>query len=96
MHPIEIVTLSPDDWQEYKDLRLRALKEEPQAFSATYEENSKHPSKYWQKKLEITAKGDSQWLLFAKIDGVLCGMMGAFIKKEPDNACIIAVYVAPE
>ncbi|MFZ1720889.1 MAG: hypothetical protein WAU07_00095 [Microgenomates group bacterium] len=34
---IGIVQLSPNDWEQYTQLRLRALREAPVAFSTTYE-----------------------------------------------------------
>jgi hypothetical protein len=46
MNNIEIITLKPEEWKQYRDLRLRALKEEPQAFGSTYEDISKHPDEY--------------------------------------------------
>lgn len=46
MDTIQVVTLQPSKWQEYKNLRLLALKEEPQAFGSTYEENAKRPDEY--------------------------------------------------
>jgi GNAT superfamily N-acetyltransferase len=96
MDRIKIVTLKPEEWQEYRDLRLRALKEDPQAYGSTYEENAKHPDEYWRKRLEDTLNTNTQWLVFAKLDDVLVGMVGAFAEKEPDNAHVIAVYVTPE
>lgn len=96
MNNIEIVSLLPEDWQQYRDLRLRALKEEPQAFGSTYEDNSKHPDEYWQQRLEDTINKSTQWLVFARLNGVLVGMVGAFTEKEPDNARVIAVYVTPD
>ena len=38
---MEIRVLSEDDLEDYTELRLRALKEEPEAFGASYEESSK-------------------------------------------------------
>lgn len=97
MDTIEIVTLQPEDWRQYRDLRLRALKEEPQAYGSTYEDNAKRPDEFWQKRLEESLIMSTQWLVFAKSDRMLVGMMGAFIEKEQsDSAHIIAVYVIPE
>lgn len=96
MDTVEIVSLKPEEWQHYRDLRLRALKEEPQAFGSTYDENAKHPDEYWQKRIEDTINKNTQWLVFAKLDGTLVGMVGGFAEKEPDNAHVVAVYVVPE
>ncbi len=96
MNNTEIVTLKPNEWQLYKDLRLKALKEEPKAFSSTFEDNSKHPDEFWTRRLEDASKNNTQWLLFAKAHDEIIGMVGAFLEKEIDNAHVIAVYVVPE
>ena len=36
MSEINIRELAASEWREYRDLRLRALKDSPDAFSATY------------------------------------------------------------
>lgn len=95
MDNIEIVSLRPEEWQLYKELRLRALKEEPQAFGSTYEENLNHPDAYWKQRLEDSFKKDTQWLLFARLNNQLIGMIGAYLEKE-DQAEVIAMYVMPE
>lgn len=96
MDNIEIVSLTPNDWQLYRDLRLRALKEEPQAFGSTYEENAKHSDKFWKDRLIDTLTKDTQWLVFAKSSETLVGMVGAFVKDDPTVAHLIAMYVIPE
>src|SRR5688572_6508502 len=96
MENVEIITLEPSDWQKYRDLRLRALKEDPQAYGSTYAENAKHPEEFWRQRLEDVRQRDTQWLVFAKLNEEVVGMVGAFAEKEPDNAHVIAVYVAPE
>ncbi|SRR5258706_3395754 len=96
MEKIEIITLQPNDWLQYKELRLKALKEEPQAFVSTYEENLKHPDEFWQKRLEEALIGQSQCLLFAKVKNNLVGMVGGFVGDGKDNAEVIAVFVIKE
>lgn len=96
MKDLEIVTLDPTDWEIYKNLRLRALKEDPQAYYSTYADNVTRPNDFWMARLNDAAKGQTQWLVFAKLQRKVVGMMGAFAEKEIDNAHIISVYVAPE
>lgn len=96
MEAVKIITLEPAAWQLYRDLRLRALKEEPQAFASTYEENANKPDEYWMKRLEEANEGKTQWLVFAKQGDKLIGMVGAFVKDKMDTVDIIAVYVAKE
>jgi GNAT superfamily N-acetyltransferase len=96
MEDIKITSLQPSEWKKYKDLRLRALKEDPQAFSSTYEDNLKLEDKVWKQLLEKSLKGESQWYLFAKKDEQLIGMVGAFTEEEKDTAIVIAMYVVKE
>lgn len=39
---MEIIKLPVSDWEKYKEIRLRALKEDPQAFGASFEDNAKY------------------------------------------------------
>lgn len=96
MENIKVVTLEPNQWKKYKDLRLRALKEEPQAYASSYQDNVKHSGQFWKQRLEDAVKEQTRWLVFAKLEGKLVGMVGASIEKEIDNVHIIAVYVVPE
>lgn len=96
MENIEIVELKPQDWQLYRDLRLRALNEEPHAYGSTYADNVTHSDDFWKERLNDASSGKAQWLVFAKLDGKIVGMAGAFAEKEVDNAHVISVYVTPE
>jgi len=94
---MEIVKLSAEDWEEYKTLRLRALKEDPQAFGTTYQKNIAYPKAEWQRRLASVAKGETNWLLFARENNKLVGMIGAFIEEDVEGtATIFGVYVPKE
>ncbi len=93
---IEITNLKPEEWQDYKKLRLESLQNEPQAFGSSYEDNLQKPDEYWKMRLEnVFAKKD--FLLFAKKNGVLVGMVGAMIDDSHlSNAAVISMYVKKE
>ncbi len=94
---MEIVELAPDDWQAYRDLRLRALKEDPAAFSSTYAESAALPEARWRSRLLDAQKGERNWLFFAREGDKLVGMIGAFIDDaSPASATIVSVYVPAE
>lgn len=91
---IEIVKLSPSEWLSYKVLRLRSLKEDPQSFLSSYEKELLVPDDRWRARLS-----NDKWLFFAKMDGQLVGMMGAFqTDKDKQNqaANIYGVFVVHE
>jgi ribosomal protein S18 acetylase RimI-like enzyme len=96
METVEIVNLQPSQWEQYKNLRLKALKEEPQAFGSSYEENVNEPGEKWERRLEKALRGEGQWLVFAKRGDELIGMAGAFAKEEKGIVQVSAMYVVRE
>jgi ribosomal protein S18 acetylase RimI-like enzyme len=95
MNPIELVQLTPDDWQAYRALRLEALQTEPQAFGSTYASNIQHPESFWRGRLEEAAAGEKSWLLFARRGDQLVGMIGAYASDGPAVVNVISMYVQP-
>lgn len=94
--PVEIVTLRVDEWQLYKQIRVEAVSDSPQAFGSNRDAQLAHPDSFWQKRLEDAAKGKEQWMLFARAGGDLVGMTGAYRDEEnPREATVISVYVTP-
>ncbi len=97
---LEIVKLQVNEWEEYKEIRVRALKEEPRAFSSRHEEAIKYPDEKWQQRLRDVFDGKSV-MLFAKLNGQIVGMMGAYQDEEEQDkenkaASIFGVFVAKE
>ena len=93
---IRIITRLPvERWQEYRELRLRALKTDPQAFGQSWAEAVNHPEERWRQRL-IDAEQGKSWLVFAERDGTLIGMSGAYQWPEDieaNRAMIIAMFV---
>jgi ribosomal protein S18 acetylase RimI-like enzyme len=94
MHDLKIIECSPEQWERYRDIRLEALREEPQAFGSTYTDMEQKPPEYWQGRLAEAALGEESWLLFAQEGERLIGMIGAFYDETQETARIIAVYVS--
>ncbi|HEU5318454.1 MAG TPA: N-acetyltransferase [Chloroflexota bacterium] len=103
---VEIVRLSPNEWEGYRALRLRALQEEPQAFGETYANAAALPEARWRRRL-VDAQSEEGWrLFFARLDGQLVGMIGSFPFQPKDQppadpstvreTWIISVFVASE
>ena len=93
---IQIITRLPvERWREYRELRLRALQTDPQAFGQSWAEAINHPEERWRQRL-IDAEQGRSWLVFAERDGQLIGMSGAYQWPEDiaaNRAMIIAVFV---
>jgi len=94
---VEVVRLPVEDWQQYRELRLRALKEDPEAFSSAYADGLNQPDEFWKQRLAEAAAGERAWILFGRQEDRLVGMIGTFIAEDtPDIATIVSVYVPKE
>jgi RimJ/RimL family protein N-acetyltransferase len=72
---LQIRELTPNDAEIYREIRLRALKEHPEAFGATYEQSSQHPIEWFTERLNTK---DGAFILGAFIAGKLVGTVGMF------------------
>ncbi len=98
MSTIEIVSAKAVKWQDYRDLRLLALKEEPQAFGSVYKIELGQSDSKWQERLQSYQEGKQQWMVFARFGKELIGMVGAW--QSPDDmqnmqANLMATFVVP-
>lgn len=87
---IAIVTLPPERWEEYRDLRLAALRAEPIAFSEPYERAAGRTPEEWRRRLADPAN----WVVFAERGDTLVGLAAAYvIPDEPAAVHVVSVYV---
>lgn len=88
--------LGPADAPVYREFRLRGLREHPEAFTSSYEEDVSKPLAATEARLK--ADGDTaMWGAF--VDGVLAGGIGLLREtrlKNRHKADIVAMYVLPE
>ncbi len=94
MSEIQIIQLPPDQWERFREIRLEALLEEPQAFGSSYAGMEQRPPEYWQGRLTDSAEGEKSLLLFAREGERLVGMIGAFYGEASDAAEIVSVYTS--
>lgn len=52
MNDIRVRVLDKDEWVAYRDVRLRALRESPEAFVASAEEEEAFEDQYWMDRME--------------------------------------------
>jgi ribosomal protein S18 acetylase RimI-like enzyme len=93
---IEVQVLAPNQWSQYKGLRLRALQSEPQAFGSCYARELAYPDELWRQRLGEHHNGRS-WCFFARMPGAgLIGMISGF-RNDHDlqhhSVHIFAVFV---
>ena len=84
------------DMEQFRELRLFALKESPLAFGADYETDRKHPPEYWQ---EMLREDEHSITFVAEHDQTLIGMTGVTCRPLPKtmhSGKIIGVFIHPE
>lgn len=94
---MEIRQLEAHDAEAFRNLRLRALKEHPEAFIASYEEELFTPVEDVAERLRLSTPGD--FYLGAFVEGRLVGMAHFDRqkgRKVEHRAYIGEMYVPPE
>lgn len=56
MTDIDIRVLNEDEWQIFRDARLRALKQAPEAFAATFEEEQAYDEEQWRTRMRRSTR----------------------------------------
>ena len=89
---MEIRRVTADEWREYRDIRLAALRDTPDAFGSTYGESATRPDEWWIERTWLSAESDQQ-ALFLAWDEKPIGLAGTFF-DDPDWV-VIAMWVDP-
>jgi ribosomal protein S18 acetylase RimI-like enzyme len=89
--------LGAHEWRAYRDLRLRALGDSPDAFASTLEAARQRPEGYWVERLASGAASAWDLPLVAEEAGELVGLAwGTIDPAAPGTAHVIQMWVAPE
>ena len=86
----DVRVLGPDDWRSWREIRLEALLESPDAFGSTHAREVAMTEDDWRARLE---QGDSVSVL-AEEDGRPVGMAAGF-PDRPGYLHVVAMWVAP-
>ena len=83
--------LGPDDWRLFRELRLQALAEAPDAFSATLADwcGARDVEERWRSRLVSVP-----FNLIVRLDGAAAGMISA-MRVDPERIELLSMWVAP-
>jgi len=85
-----------EEWASYRELRLRALADAPDAFGSTFERESAWPDQHWVERLATATDSKLQFPLVAELQGEPVGLALGFIDSaEPELAHVFQMWVAP-
>jgi ribosomal protein S18 acetylase RimI-like enzyme len=94
--PPTIRAFSADEWRVYKDLRLRALAESPDAFGSTLAEETGRLDAEWARRLASGVDSPMNLPLVAEVGGEPIGLAwGRIDTSGPDRAALYQMWVAP-
>ena len=85
--------LGPDDWRVWREIRLAALRDAPEAFGSTSDEWEDADEARWRARLE-----DVPLHALADLDGRPAGVVSATVSAPPDETGpveLISMWVAP-
>ncbi len=93
---MEIRRIRSEEWRELRDLRLRALRDAPDAFGSTYELEAADPEREWLDRAVDGAADGSSFTVVALDEGRWIGMaVGAPHRDHPGEAGLFAMWVDP-
>lgn len=97
MSEIVVRVLGEDDWQTYRDTRLAALQESPDAFAARYEDEATEDEHFWRDRMRRSVR------FLAELDGVPAGVVSLGraahdpeLRDGADAGEIFGLYVTPQ
>jgi len=92
MSDITVHALGEDDWQQYRDIRLTALNDSPQAFVATAAQEAALDEQAWRQRMRRARR------LIAELDGAPVGVV-SLGQGDPEHSCtgeLFGLWVAPQ
>lgn len=93
MSEITVRPLGEDEWQDYRAVRLEALRESPEAFAATVDEEEAFDEASWRERMKRSAR------LIAEQDGQAVGVVSVGTAATDDGAHageLFGLWVKPE
>ena len=95
---VRIHTVQRRDWQDYRDIRLAALKDAPSAFASTWQEEAALTASQWMERARRSEDGDTRTIVIAVDDaGRRVGLAGGYRPGDRGaDADLISMWVAPD
>ncbi|MBR7791388.1 GNAT family N-acetyltransferase [Undibacterium sp. FT147W] len=96
--------LTAQEWQQYRQIRLRSLADYPNAFGSTFAAEKDRSDEAWATRLLLATSSGKDYPLIAKISGVNSGDNNAFAgllwaKEDATDTSVVNIFqmwVAPE
>jgi GNAT superfamily N-acetyltransferase len=84
------------EWERWREVRLAALRDSPEAFGSTYEQELDHPDDLWIERTAAGATSGERAFFIAEEGAHWIACAGGY-RPEPDGVpAVISMWVAPE
>jgi RimJ/RimL family protein N-acetyltransferase len=95
---MRIYTVQRRDWQDYREIRLAALKDAPSAFASTWQQEASFSASQWTERAQRSQDGDTSTIVVAADDaGRWVGLAGGYRPGDRGaDAELISMWVAPD
>ena len=89
MAELALRRLAPADWAAFREIRLAALRDAPEAFGSTAADAQKLEEQEWRRRLEQRA------VFMAEVAGQRVGLAAGIAGEQPGEAELVSMWVAP-
>jgi ribosomal protein S18 acetylase RimI-like enzyme len=100
MTDVTVRALGGDEWRTYRQLRLAALREAPDAFASSYQEEKDYDEAFWRLRMarstRLVADREDSAASGAAADQDVLGIVSVGQASEPDVAELFGLWVMPE
>lgn len=94
---MRIRELERREWELFRELRLRALAESPNAFARRFVDERGQPDAHWIRLTESVTMPGGQTMLLAEEDGRSFGLVFGLLGREhPETGHVGGMWVEPE
>ena len=87
---ISVQPAQPDQWMTYRDVRLRALRDAPDAFGSTYAAEAQRTDAMWADRIAAATSSGKDRVLLAFDRQDACGLV--WCKLSPDEPAVVDLF----
>ncbi len=96
MSDFEITTLTPGRWQLYKSVRLQALKDAPDSYGSTFEQEAVLSDTEWKSRLDLEMRDITALPLVATKHGEPVGLAWGLVDAQASSIThVYQMWVSP-
>ncbi|MEQ1911717.1 MAG: GNAT family N-acetyltransferase [Vicinamibacterales bacterium] len=89
-------SLARHEWRAYRDIRLSALVDSPDAFASVLEREQVRSDQEWSQRVAAGVASEADLPLVIEDEGGLAGLAwGKFDFENPDTVWVLQMWVAP-